>query len=192
MGAPSLRPLFRIPEIALASTVVLVEGEKCAEALASIGVEATTAMQGAEAPIDRTDWSPLSGKSVIVWPDNDEPGFAYGRRVAERLSAIGCRVLLVDIPAGKPAKWDAADCLAEGGEARAIVNAAVPMEAADKPRIRFLDVDELETLRPPEWLVDTIIPASGLSVLWGRSGALEVVRGSRPRPVRRHRPSLAR
>jgi len=172
-GAPTLRPLYRLPEISLASTVVLVEGEKCADALISVGIEATTAMGGAEAPVEKTDWSVLHGKTVIVWPDNDPPGIAYGRRVAEHLAAIGCRVLLADIPAGKPAKWDAADCVGEGSDAHAIVSAAVPLASEPKPRIRILDIDELEALPPPSFLIDDVITDNGLSILWGRSGAMK-------------------
>jgi hypothetical protein len=52
-GAPDLRPLYRLPEISLASAVVLVEGEGKAEALANVGIEATSAMQGARAPVER-------------------------------------------------------------------------------------------------------------------------------------------
>jgi hypothetical protein len=173
MGAPTLRPLYRLPEIALASTVVLVEGEKCAAALASIGIEATSAMQGAEAPVEKTDWSPLNGKTVIVWPDNDEPGFRYGKNVAERLTAIGCRVTLICIPDGKPPKWDAADCVAEGGDAGALLSGSVPYAQDQKSKIRFLDIDEIENLKPPSWLVDGILTENGLSVLWGRSGAMK-------------------
>jgi len=171
MGAPDLRPLFRLPEIALASTVVLCEGEKAAEALAEIGIEATTAMQGAKAPIEKTDWSPLHGKTVIVWPDNDEPGFAYGRAVAERLAALGCTVKLVDIPDGKRHAWDAADCVAEGSDVQAILNAAVLYtKQPEKSRIRLLSLEEIEELPPPSWLIENVITDGGLSVLWGKSG----------------------
>lgn len=173
MGAPSLRPLYRLPEIVLASTVVLCEGEKCADALASVGIEATTAMQGAEAPVEKTDWSPLHGKHVVVWPDNDAPGLAYGRRVAERLVAIGCTVRVVAIPVGMREKWDAADCIAEGGDAHALVAGAIPFTEAPKPRVRILDLDELENIRPPSWLIEGILTDNGLAVLWGRSGDLK-------------------
>lgn len=172
MGAPELRPLYRLPEIALAQTVVLVEGEKCAQALADLGIDATTAMQGAEAPIERTDWTPLTGKTVIIWPDNDVPGLAYARRVSERLTAIGCTVLGVAIPPDAPAKWDAADCIAGGGDPREIIASALPM-AVDKPRIRLLDVDDLEAMAPPQWLIDGILTVNGLSMMWGRSGAMK-------------------
>lgn len=172
-GAPDLRPLYRLPEIALASTIVLVEGEGKAEALAKIGIEATTAMQGANAPIEKTDWSPLNGKTVIIWPDNDEPGRRYGHAAANKLAQIAAKVLLIEPPADKPAKWDAADCVAEGGDAAAIIATAHPIAAQPKPRVRILDIDDIADMKPPEWLVDGILTQNGLSVLWGRSGAMK-------------------
>jgi hypothetical protein len=173
MGAPELRPLYRLPEIALAPTVVLCEGEGCATALASIGIAATTAMQGAKAPVEKTDWSPLHGKTVIVWPDNDDPGLEYGRKVAARLIALGCAVRFVQVPVGKPSKWDAADCVAEGGDPHLIIGSAISLQDTPRPRIRILDIDEIEALEPPRWLIENTLTTNGLSILWGRSGAMK-------------------
>lgn len=171
-GTPDLRPLYRIPDIALATTAVLCEGEGCADALTTLGIPATTAMQGANAPIEKTDWTPLIGKTVIIWPDNDEPGRRYGQAVANKLSGIA-KVLLIDPPQTKPAKWDAADCIAEGHDPSQIIATAHAIAAQPKPRVRLLDIDDIEDLRPPEWLVDGILTENGLSVLWGRSGAMK-------------------
>jgi hypothetical protein len=71
-AAPEIRPLYNQVGLKAADAVVLVEGEKCAAALVDLGICATTAMNGAKAPIDKTDWSPLKGKRVIIWPDHDE------------------------------------------------------------------------------------------------------------------------
>lgn len=172
-GAPELRPLYNLAGIAAAETVVLVEGEKCAQALIDLGIAATTAMQGAEAPVAATDWSILQGKTVIVWPDNDPPGLKYAETASGRLTALGCTVLAVPIPAGKPPKWDAADCIAEGEDAREMIARAVVVPAPARPRIRILDIDELENLPPPTWLVENVVTESGFSILWGRSGALK-------------------
>jgi hypothetical protein len=172
-GAPDLRPLYRLPEVSLASSVVLVEGEGCAEALHSVGVVATSAMQGARAPIEKTDWSPLSGKTVTIWPDNDEPGRSYAQFASQKLTSIGCRVKIITPPADKPAKWDAGDCVAEGGDVGAILLMAVEVASPPKPRIRILDLDELENLAPPSFLIGDVLTEGGLSVLWGRSGAMK-------------------
>ena len=172
-GAPDLRPLYRLPEWTTSPSVVLVEGEGKADALHSVGVVATSAMQGARAPIEKTDWSPLAGKTVIIWPDNDEPGLIYAKNVSVKLASIGCMVKLVLIPADKPAKWDAGDCVAEGGDVAAILATAIAVASQPKPRIRILDLDELENLPPPSFLIDDVITEGGLSVIWGRSGGMK-------------------
>lgn len=173
MGAPDMRPLYRLPELATSPTVVLCEGEGCVDALASVGIVATSAMQGAKAPIDKTDWSPLAGKKVIVWPDKDQPGFDYALKVSERLLALGCKVLGVTPPDAAPDKWDAADCVFEGQNPHALLEAAKPVAATAKPRIRILDLDDIENLAPPSFLIEEVLTESGLSMLWGRSGAMK-------------------
>ncbi len=64
--APEIRPLYNIPGILKSNKVILVEGEKCADALIEQGITTTTAMSGANATLDKTDWSPLKGKHVII------------------------------------------------------------------------------------------------------------------------------
>lgn len=172
-GAPDLRPLYRLPEISISSTVVLCEGEGCADALNAVGIPATSAMQGAHAPLDKTDWSPLAGKTVTIWPDNDEPGFQYAKAVASRLAALGCTVLGVTPPETAPSKWDAADCVAEGHDPQELIQKATRIEAAPKPRVQILSISDLASLPPPEWLINGIITVNGLSMVWGRSGSLK-------------------
>ena len=101
--------------------VVLVEGEKCAAALIASGIAATTAMNGAKAPVDKTDWRPLAGKSVFIWPDRDAPGWDYAESAARACVAWRQRIRghLVP-PTDKPAKWDAADAVDDGLRLRGI------------------------------------------------------------------------
>jgi AAA domain len=173
MGAPTIRPLLYLSEVATASTVVLVEGEKCADALRSLGIVATTAMQGAKAPIEKTDWAPLAGKRVIIWPDNDEPGMDYARKAAAKLQALGCTVLGVTPPADAPPKWDAADCIADGGNAHALIEGAAPVHDQTRDRMRLFRLSEMEAMRPPEFLVHDAITVNGLSMIWGASGSMK-------------------
>lgn len=175
MGAPDLRPLYRLPDVATTSTVVLCEGEGKADALSQLGIVATSAMQGAKAPIDKTDWSPLAGKKVIIWPDNDEPGFAYARQVGARLQQLGCTVLGITPPADKPAKWDAVDAVADGTDAHALIASAAPVAEAQpkKSRIRLMSLTDMASLPPLAWLIENVITEQGLSMIWGRSGSLK-------------------
>ena len=52
MAPPDPRPLYNQPGLAAASQVVLVEGEKCAQALIDADIVASTAMHGATAPVE--------------------------------------------------------------------------------------------------------------------------------------------
>ena len=58
--APEIRPLYRIPEILRSKYYYSCRGrESVFDALHKVGLTATTAMNGAKAPLDKTDWSPL-------------------------------------------------------------------------------------------------------------------------------------
>ncbi len=121
MNAP--RPLYRLPELLgsdpsgdPAEPVFLVEGEKAADALASVGLRVTTSPGGSSA-WRKADWSPLAGRAATIWPDADEPGAKYAANVAGLLATLDppATVRLLD-PAGlwdgedkMPAGWDAAD-----------------------------------------------------------------------------------
>ncbi len=147
MAPPDPRPLYNQPGMAVAEAVVLVEGEKCAEALTGIGLCATTAMHGANAPVDKTDWSPLAGKAVAAWPDRDKPGWDYAMAAAQAALAAGaasCDVLLP--PDDKPEGWDAADALAEGFDAAGFVAAG--------PRMSIKPAQASQTQEASVWATD--------------------------------------
>lgn len=102
------RPLFNIPEVIKSDRVVIVKGEKCAEKLTNHGITATTVMFDS---IDQTDFSPLNGKQIIIWPDNNEAGKQYAEKIANKLSNLKCSIL--NIPEGKKSGWSALDAIAE-------------------------------------------------------------------------------
>jgi putative DNA primase/helicase len=123
MAPPDPRPLYNQPGMVAVDTVVLVEGEKCAQALIDMGIVATTAMNGAHAPIDKTDWTPLAGKHALIWPDRDKAGWDYALNASDAIMAAGaasCTLLMPpanpspEHPEGQPDGWDAADAVSEG------------------------------------------------------------------------------
>ncbi|RZF43824.1 hypothetical protein LSTR_LSTR006365 [Laodelphax striatellus] len=114
-SVPEIRPLYNIPGILKSDKILLVEGEKCANALIEQGITATNEMSGDNADPNKTDWTPLKGKHVIIWPDNDEPGKKYAEKSAMKLTCLGVEELcILEIPKDKPKGWDAADCVKEG------------------------------------------------------------------------------
>jgi len=123
--APNPRPLYNQLGMLNEKQVILVEGEKSAQSLINIDICATTAMNGAKAPIDKTDWSPLAGKEVLIWPDKDKAGWDYANNVAVALQEIGVtKLAILHPPLEKAEKWDAADAIAEGMDIRDFLGTA--------------------------------------------------------------------
>lgn len=133
MAPPEPRPLYNQPGIHNAAQVVLVEGEKCAQALIELGIVATTAMHGANAPVDKTDWSPLAGKAVLIWPDRDKPGWEYAVQAAQAILSAGAKTCHILYPPEEAAEgWDAADAVMEGFDVAAFL--------AHGPRVQVHDI----------------------------------------------------
>jgi putative DNA primase/helicase len=139
------RPLYGLP-FAI-DTIVVAEGEKCAEAIKSAGYHATT-WAGGCAAMAKTDFSTLAGKHVVLWPDNDAPG----KRAMESITAIvkpyAASIRVVNVPDTAPEAWDAADTDADT-ISQLISQASVPSVARvtdcfdapdDMPRDRLLDL----------------------------------------------------
>jgi len=168
-GMPTPRPLYGLERWHTSAFVVLVEGEKCADALTSIGVDATTLMGGSSTIIDKTDLTPLAGKTVILWPDNDAPGFKLMDEMAGPLAAIGCIVQRLNPPAGKPDKWDAADAIAEGFDVVGFLKARdEPAQPAHGLAGQW--IDDIAYAYEPE-LIEGLIPSNGVGVIYGPSSA---------------------
>jgi putative DNA primase/helicase len=154
MAPPDPRPLYNQPGMPDAAQVVLVEGEKCAQALIDAGICATTAMHGANAPVDKTDWSPLAGKAVLIWPDRDKPGWEYATQAAQAILSAGAKSCHILYPPEEAAEgWDAADAIAEGFDVAAFLTHG--------PRLQMHDVtDDAEPV------------ASSDESVWGTEDAL--------------------
>jgi len=179
---PDPRPLYNQPGILQSDSVILVEGEKCAEALIGLGMCATTAMGGANAPIDKTDWSPLKGKHVLVWPDNDKPGKDYSRQAIEYLHQQPVLSLsVVHLPDDLPEKWDAADAVGEKRNIDVFLKNNAKMVSLEEisedvedgtrlpeiPALRIKEWDAEEGPMPDDLVTPRILIPGGLVVLGG-------------------------
>jgi len=136
---PANRPLYNLDKITAnpEALIIVCEGEKAADAAGKLyasvfprGVVATTSSGGAGA-FDKTDWSPLAGRDVLMWPDADGAGLKYAGDVAKRLEDLGCKLTITDAmalaaktPTGQarqaPKGWDAADAIAEWKDHKAL------------------------------------------------------------------------
>src|SRR5262249_22125762 len=73
---PGLWPLYNLHLLDAAGRVFVCEGERCADALAELGLSASTSAHGAKSP-GKSDWSALAGREVCILPDADEAGEQY-------------------------------------------------------------------------------------------------------------------
>ncbi|WP_339751861.1 AAA family ATPase [uncultured Marinobacter sp.] len=170
MHAPNPRPLYNQPGMSAASEVVLVEGEKAADALIQQGIMATTAMNGANAPVDKTDWSPLKNKRVLIWPDKDEAGMQYAERVRNALLRMGtASVAILEPPADKPDKWDAFDAVAEKMDVAAFLQSAPRFWAESTPGIPVFSLGQLlaDTSPMPDDLIEPRVLTPGGMIVFG-------------------------
>lgn len=144
-GAPTPRPLyglFRLAALPEKATVLIVEGEKAADAAArELPDIAVVTWCGGTNNVETTDFSPLAGRRIILWPDadtthtykgvhdprkgevmdwQDQPGNAAMIAISRRLEnpkALKWVFNSFDVPCG----WDAADAENEGLDMRLYV-----------------------------------------------------------------------
>jgi ATP-dependent exoDNAse (exonuclease V) alpha subunit/5S rRNA maturation endonuclease (ribonuclease M5) len=106
-------------------TVVIVEGEKTADAASTLLPEYTViSWLGGTNSASQVDWKILEGRKVVIWPDNDAPGIKAAEIISEKLEGVAHNIAIVNPYllkfAGKvhentlSAKWDLADNLPAG------------------------------------------------------------------------------
>lgn len=189
--ADAEKVIYRLPQVLGAiragKTVWVVEGEKDVHALEARG-QVATCNPGGAGKWRREYGLWFRGASVVIVADADEPGARHAMAVAEMLTPMATSVRVVQAACGK----DAADHLAAGyglehfipfvgaaspGDGRAeSPEPAADVEANEPPelarlRSRLMDAEAIQSLPPPEWLIDGILPGNALAVLWGASGS---------------------
>ena len=162
---PKTRPIYNLDKISAADAatpVIVVEGEKCADALERLGFLTTTTFGGSNA-VAKSDLSPLLGRQVYIWPDNDLPG----RKYADALIGVFCETLKMRafrIPIsndflskatertgnhGFAKGWDAADAVAQGWtrkDVEKLLGLAVEYPA-NTPKMDESSLDVMESIQ---------------------------------------------
>ena len=154
---PAPRPLYGLDRLASRpdAPVIVCEGEKAADAVAKVFPDhaAVTSSGGSQAAA-KSDWSPLSGRKVTIWPDNDESSANYANEVAASLTKLRCEVTVIDanalaaIDGGRrgsnfePIGWDAANALNEWCDVTALRNAALSLAKPPTTASRVAEDDD--------------------------------------------------
>lgn len=176
-GWPAPRPLYGLQRLSDTSKgVLIVEGEKSADAadkLLGKHYHVVTWTGGAQA-YGKTDWTPIYGRKVTIWPDADKPGMEAADGILKLLKEQ-CQSIKI-INTDKSDGWDAADALQEGWDTKAVINWAKPLavEMFQQPPVIEQPRVTVEQKPEPEKVVRTVddMPEidEGNQQLWTRLG----------------------
>jgi archaellum biogenesis ATPase FlaH len=177
------RPLFNLDGIGGPGRVFVVEGEKCAELLHSLGFTATTS-SGGSAAAHKSEWSSLAGRDVCIVPDADDAGDRYADDVRGICEALDppARVRIVRLPGLAARSGDdieqwlsaRADREAAADELRALADGAFAAEQDAEPppgSVSLADLlDDGSIMEPPEVIPSGMVGYDGAML----TGAVEV------------------
>ena len=148
--------------------VVIVEGEKAADALASkLPDHVVLSWAGGSKAINQSDWTVLEGRNVSIWSDNDAPG----RTAAKQLQDI-TKGNLIDAPSDKAEGWDAADAIAEGWTTEGLQELIATSVQRQTFNVRFgnegapRSLDEAKARRP-DVIIDGLLYAKSKLLIGG-------------------------
>jgi putative DNA primase/helicase len=110
-GWPAPRPLYNLASLSDRpnAKVILCEGEKAADRAQELFPSSVAiAWPNGAQSVGKVDWSPLTGRSILLWPDNDDEGRAAMAKAASLIQGPA-KLLTIDAPPDAPQKWDIAD-----------------------------------------------------------------------------------
>jgi len=169
-GATEPRPLFGLDVLAqgdITRAVFVVEGEKCAAALHSMGLVAISSQGGSNAA-SKADWMPLEGRErVFILLDKDKAGEYYAKAVCVILAGLENPptvqiVRLPDLPdAGDVCDWISAqlkDAFLDWDEFAPVPDTGMDMQWLNGEFQKV--VKEHSTPAPDDWKVTTATEAA--------------------------------
>lgn len=141
------RPLYGLERLTEKpqAPVLITEGPKKADAGAMLLPQyASISWTGGANAWHKHNWQPLEKRTVLIWPDADEPGIEAADKLMRMLAdseGLACKVKIID-PAGQPEGWDIADALEEGWTTDQVI-------AWAKPKAREYEPEQASPPEPP-------------------------------------------
>jgi putative DNA primase/helicase len=155
-------------------SVLVVEGEKAADALRRSGFSVVATVTGAGVTPSQASLEVLRGREIVLWPDNDDPGRKHMDRIAGRLRDIASKVRMISW--GKKVGDDAADFFSSGGTTECL-GGLVAQAREWRPKLASQLASAAKLIRLSEvnpeavsWLWPGRIPFGKLTVLDGDPG----------------------
>lgn len=142
---PDNRPLYGLQKLhsEQPKPVLLVEGEKTADAAQTLLPEyAVLTWSGGSNAMAKSDFSPLYGRSIVIWPDNDKPGLEAVAFVCEMLAKKTDTIRIVLPSPTLPTGWDLADAIPQDMDIQqSLRNSLAPAAFLREYRNRFQKIE---------------------------------------------------
>ena len=152
--------------------ILISEGEKATLGAKKIYQGDCATWHGGVNSWKKADWSPIYGRDVWIWPDNDDAGFKCANEIAEMLVANKCTVRVATPPTyfePKDDLWDASqrnDFESSEDLEKYMQNFA--QIKPKKPSLYFQTVDEImSNIGEPDWLIDKCIERGTVTSIFG-------------------------
>ena len=185
--------LYNLPDVEKSQEIIIVEGEKDADTIMSMGFCGTTCPMGAKKWREEYNGA-LNGKDVVLIPDNDQEGREHMAQVGASLNGIAKSLKLLDL-SDLPSKGDVTDWFqkigdkVEGGERLAVMIENAGLYEPPKTKTledAILEVKEFKTVDLPvkrqivaPWLteqsINLIIGLRGTGKTWFTMSLLDAV-----------------
>ncbi len=156
-GLP-VNPLYNRTRVERSDIVIVCEGEKAVHAFANIDLVATTS-PGGSLNAAKADWSPLKGKTVYIWPDNDPNGLKYAEDVRQIVEPFAKAVYQIN-PADLdiPEKGDIVEYLQ--------ANEGSPEEQKLSVQLILRDCEPLGAKRDLKARLDKVVSGDWVNIEW--------------------------
>jgi hypothetical protein len=138
---------FNLVSMIASDDVVIVEGEKDAQALAALGICAT--WRGPSDWADISQW--FADKRVWVVPDNDKAGLSKARAAVDALGTVAASIALCPITSKLPPKADVSDWLARNDPAT-LVTVLHSYKSRSRVMASVFSANDMRAVEPRRWL----------------------------------------
>jgi len=151
--------------------IIINEGEKALRGCEAIYEGDSCTWHGGVNSWEKADWSPIFGREVVIFPDNDEAGIKCANELSRYLKENQCRVKVVQPPADFNDKDDLYDAYESGYfKSSKELEDYINTSEVERPKgaLYFQTVNEImEKMTEPDWLVDRCIERATVTSIYG-------------------------
>jgi RecA-family ATPase len=157
--------------------IIICEGEKALKGAEYIvqGKFDVCTWHGGVNSWEKADWTPIYGRKVWIWPDNDDAGKKCALDIHSFLKEHKCKVSVIRPPfefADKDDLYDAYENSFFANADELEEYAKDNQEYIPNDDVEFADYDEMEMNdTPPEWVIDKVIEKGSVASLYAEPKA---------------------